>query len=135
MKKIFFGLAFLSIIILFGCKKSPKSPDQKDSSIVGKWILFQTLTDPGDGSGTWMPASIPNYYFIQFNADKTTVESNMITESGSLTHYQIINDSTLNLIYSDNDTMRYGYKINTSILTLTGGCYEPCGSKFTRANP
>jgi hypothetical protein len=133
MKKLFFGIGSLSIIFFLACKKNEKPPSE--NTIVGKWTLFQTLADPGDGSGKWMPASTPNYYFIQFNADKTTVESNMVTGPGNSTHYQIINDSTINLIDSYSDSMRYSYKINASILTLDGGCYEPCGSKFMRANP
>jgi hypothetical protein len=132
MKKLFFRIILVSIIIFPACNKNSKSPAENDSSIVGKWTLYQTLVDPGDGSGSWMPASIPNYYFIEFNADKTTAQSNIITGSGNLVHYEIINDSTLNLIYSDNDTIRNNYKISASILTLTGGCFELCGSKFMK---
>jgi hypothetical protein len=134
VKKIFLGIVFLSVTVFSNCNKTSRSPADNNSSIVGKWILIQTLVDPGDGSGTWMQANVPNHYFMQFNADNKTIESNIISGSGNLDQYKIINDSTVNLIYSDNDTVRYNYKIDNSSLTLMGGCYEACGLKFTRSN-
>jgi len=54
--------------------------------LVGKWILVETLSDPGDGSGQWRPINKPDYYFLQFNTDNS-IESNTYTGLGGLRHY------------------------------------------------
>ena len=55
------------------------------------------------------------------------------TELGGVQKYKIINDSIINFIYANGDTIINAYRIDHSSLTLTGGCIEACGSKFIKS--
>lgn len=101
-----------------------------NTTLMGKWTLVETLIDPGDGSGKWMPVNTPNYY-IKFEPGDG-IESNISKRSGNASEYKILTDSTLYLIYAESDTVSYFYKIDGNFLTLEGGCYERCGMKFKK---
>lgn len=113
-------------IIVFACSKSS---DNNSNSLVGKWKLIETLSDPGDGSGTWMQTN--SYSTIQFNNDSSAYEI-PADQNRTLNHYSILNDSTTILFYSDNTSLKLYFKIEQNILTLMGGCIETCGSKYKR---
>jgi hypothetical protein len=51
MKKVFLLAALICYVT--ACKKDIQV---KNSSIIGKWKLSESLADPGVGSGTWQPA-------------------------------------------------------------------------------
>lgn len=119
---------FFSIILFLSCSKDSVKLPKRDLPLTGKWILTETLADPGDGSGKWTKADKPNYYFIQFNSDKT-INTNVYDGFGNPIKY-MNTDSTLNLIYSGGGSILLNYKIDDPYLTITGGCYEACGSKF-----
>ena len=101
------------------------------SGIIGKWMLVETLADPGDGSGKWTPVDVAGKYYIKFNGDGS-LESNMEGRLGNLKHYKVVNDSSINFIYPDVTGFALRYKISGNSLTITGGCIEACGSKFIR---
>jgi hypothetical protein len=119
--------------MLFICcnKVSDTTTTSINSKLVGKWILVETLSDPGDGSGQWRPINKPDYYLLQFNIDNS-IESNTYTGLGGLRHYNVMNDSTVQFIYANGNTVSLFYKIDGVSLTIQGGCIEACGSKFIR---
>ena len=127
MKKILF-IVSINCLIFFSCRKTSVIANLP---ITGRWTQIETLTDPGDGNGKWMPVSTPDYYFIKFEPGDS-VESNISRGSGNVSKYKIVTDSTLYLIYAESDTVSYFYKIKGNILTLEGGCYERCGMKFEK---
>ncbi len=43
-----------------------------------------------------------------------------------------MNDSTVQFIYANGNTVSLFYKIDGVSLTIQGGCIEACGSKFIR---
>jgi hypothetical protein len=88
---------FITLSFLFTLVACTKSSDN-NSSIIGRWKLTETLADPGDGSGTWMPA-ITNY-IIQFNNDSTAYE-NPVNPYRNINSYSVTSDSTLTMFYSD----------------------------------
>lgn len=90
--------------------------------------MTETLADPGDGSSKWTKVDKSNYYFVQFNSDNT-VETNIYGRVENALKYKNT-DSSLSLIYSGGDSILLYYKIEDPYLTITGGCYEACGSKF-----
>lgn len=102
-----------------------------NSSIIGKWTLVETFTDPGNGNGKWMPVNRPDYYFIKFDKDNS-IESNISRGSGNAFNYKILTDSTLYLIYPESDTVSYFYEIHKTLLILEGGCFEQCRIKFKK---
>ena len=99
MKKIL-SIALLSCLISLSCRKTPIIVN---ASLVGQWKLIETLTDPGDGSGEWMPVNTPNYY-IKFEPGDS-IESSLSRGSGNAFKYKILTDSTLFLIYGESDTV------------------------------
>lgn len=123
---------FLAIILLIACNKTSETNNTK-SSLIGRWLLTETLADPGDGSGKWLPVN-SNDYHIQFNADSSAEDNNNGTMYGNLIKYSLPSDSTLDLIYADGTTFRHYYKIDGNELTLMGGCIEACGSKYRKLN-
>lgn len=122
-------LLFFSLTLFLSCSKAPDKATGKDLHLTGKWILIETLADPGDGSGKWVKVDKPDYYFAKFNPDGSA-ETNIPGRFGNLIKYYSNNDSTVSFIYSQGDTIVFHYKINDLYLTIMGGCYEACGSKF-----
>ena len=125
MKYFITALSFF--LITLACTKSADN----NSSIIGRWKLTETLADPGDGSGIWMPAT--TNYIIQFNEDSTAYE-NPVNPYRNVNRYSVINDSTLTLFYSTGTSFSYHFKIESNTLTIMGGCIEACGTKYKRTN-
>lgn len=137
MKKKLLLPVFSFAILLFACSKNTNSTDKinntvKNYSLAGKWSLVETLQDPGDGSGKWQPADATKNYFIKFNEDRS-VESNSYTVLDGIKKYIVVNDSIITFINTNNQEFQRYYKVDSSSLTIRGGCYEACGSKFIRA--
>jgi len=132
MRKPKFILGWLLATLIFSCNKGSNHPTDDKSSLLGKWILVETLQDPGDGSGKWTAVDQQNYYYLRLNTD-STVETNCFTGLGGAKKFRAVNDSVINFIYANGQTMINRYLLDNSSLTVTGGCYEPCGSKFVRA--
>lgn len=130
MAKLSYVIILLSAILFFRCSKKVYTPGG-NSALAGKWTLFETLADPGDGSGKWQPVDITNHYFIKFNT-ANNIESNAYPGLGGLKQYEVVNDSTVIFIYGDGSKFNHYYKINLPYLTISGGCIEACGSKFIR---
>jgi hypothetical protein len=120
-------ITLLNCLIFLSCRKTATVVN---TTIIGKWMLIETLIDPGDGSGEWMPVNPPNYY-MKFEPGNS-IESDISRGSGNASKYKILTASTLFLIYAESDTVFYSYKITGSFLTLEGGCYERCAMKFKK---
>jgi hypothetical protein len=96
----------------------------ENETIIGKWKLTQTLSDPGDGSGKWQPADPNHPSYIEFRADDTLAFS-----TGYSTRYKLLSDSTL-ILYSTGDSIRWGYQFTKTQLTLHPPCIEACGMRY-----
>ena len=133
MKKPVFIFGWLLATMIFSCHKDSNQATDNSSSLIGKWIVVETLADPGDGSGKWTAVDKPNHYYLQLDVDNTIV-TNYFTGLGGVRKFKVINDSVINFMFANGQTIKNGYRINNSSLTLTGGCIEACGSKFIRGN-
>jgi hypothetical protein len=133
MKKPIYIFAWFLAILIFSCGKASNQATENNSSLLGRWILVETLADPGDGSGKWTAVDKPNYYYLQLNAD-STVETNYLTGLGGARSFTLVNDSAISFTYGNGQTIKNGYRNDNSSLTLTGGCIEACGAKFARGN-
>ncbi len=123
----YFITVFSFFLIALACTKS----SDNNSSLIGRWKLTETLADPGDGSGTWMPATAD--YIIQFNKDNTAYE-NPVNPYRNINRYNVTSDSTLTMFYSDGTSQNLYFKIENNTLTLMGGCIEACGTKYKRTD-
>jgi hypothetical protein len=122
---------FIALSFLFMLMACTKSSDKTSSSLVGRWKLTETLADPGDGSGTWMPATAD--YIIQFNKDSTAYE-NPVNPYRNINRYSVSSDSTLTLFYTNGTSSDFYFKIESNTLTIMGGCIEACGTRYKRTD-
>ncbi len=125
--KYFITILSLFLITLLACTKSSKNT----SSIIGRWKLTETLADPGNGSGEWMPAT--SDYLIQFYKDSSAGD-NAVTAGAELYKYSLLNDSTIKLFYLNGTNFTFYFKADANHLTLMGECIEACGSKYIRTS-
>ena len=117
-------LLLIAILILSQVACQKKSAPVENESIVGKWRLTESLSDPGDGSGKWQPADPLHPQFLEFRPDGTAVSPGSATVG-----YKIISDSTL-LFITDADSIPLRYHFTKTTLALTPPCYEACGMHY-----
>lgn len=103
-----------------------------DHEFIGEWKLIEQYSDPGDGSGTYVP--VESDRFIRFKTDGTVVTNGsfctMTTETGAGTS-AIYNIEEQRIVVENCD---YELKIMVSLvgehLILSYPCIEGCGQKF-----
>ena len=123
MKKVIFYFAVL--IFASACKKS--TTPTVHNGITGKWKVSAYLADPGDGSGDWQPAdpSVPGYLEFKENGSLIITPLSL----NNFDHYELTSDSTLNFKKGSASFQRR-YRLSTTLLTITGGCDEACGTWY-----
>ena len=122
---------FVLACAIIACKKTC-TEGNADNSIVGKWKMTESLIDPGNGSGTWIPDG-SGVTFVTFFANGTL--SNNTTFLTGYDRYYTTPDSKIYVIKtSSSDTARMGYLLEPGKLTINPQCYEACGYRFVRSN-
>lgn len=116
-------LLALFVLFLGACGKK-NTPAVENESIVGKWKLTESLSDPGDGSGKWTPADPNHPIFLEFRPDGIAAS----TGSAS-TGYKLLNDSTI-LFTTDAGDIPLRYHLTKTTLSLTPPCIEACGMHY-----
>ena len=125
--KTFALLLFFATSIAAAC--STQNTKITAPTLVGKWQLTETLSDPGDGSGKWMPAEKGNVQVVAFGKDGS-VSGNAMPETS---HYAITDSIHLALTQQGNVApITYRYKITQNTLTLNPPCREACGMRYIR---
>ncbi|MET1260029.1 hypothetical protein ABV409_11825 [Flagellimonas sp. DF-77] len=114
------------------------------SGLVGSWVLFEQLADPGDGSGVFRP--VVSSKRVTFAEDGTYEANgslcNMDTQVGGTVSgsYQIAND-TLTQFSIDNfltptdcfsDELKVFITVEDDNLILSYLCIEPCQQKYRK---
>jgi len=129
MKTSSFILLALTGLLFVTCKKDG---DTANATLTGKWKLTESLLDPGDGSGKWMPVPNSAVVYIQF-------ESNGKLEGTAFPGYisYLVKDSvTLTFTSKDNVLQNYRYAIKNDTITMSPDgpirCYEACGAKYVK---
>lgn len=135
MKKFFFVLVTISMLLSCSEDNSRKS---ETNEFLGKWKMTETLIDPGDGSGTYVPVS--GEYFLEFFPNGTVGTNYMLctlsgTNTGSYTSLyfadeQYIQSQTCNA----NQDFQIYYQMEGENLILNYPCIEACQVKFIRIN-
>ena len=117
------NLIFVFIILsLTACEKIGS-----ETSITGKWMLTETLADPGDGSGKWKSVSGSKSYFI-LNSD-----GSITGNSGTnFKQYKVIDDQMIEFTNQNGSTSTRIYKLSINSLEISGGCFEACGSRYKK---
>ena len=119
---------FLLLSVLFSSCSQEEGPGI-ESAITGKWKLIEFLSDPGDGSGVFQPATIDKT--ITFFSDLTFESSSSmcnLNDGGSQGYY----DPETMIITPENCTFQITYKLENSKLILYYPCKEPCAEKYEK---
>ena len=123
MKKVIFLAAALFFVA--ACKKA--TTRSVHDGIVGKWKVSEYLADPGDGSGTWQPANPSNPMYLEFKSNGMLVANP--SGGNNFDHYELTSDSTL-IFSGGNQNAQRWYRLSDTSLTITGGCFEACGTRY-----
>lgn len=114
----------LTTFVYLGCKKSATS----ETEIYGKWKLIETLADPGDGSGKYMPVEGAAKYVLLEESGKISGEA--FPEAIS---FRIVDSIRLEITFKDRkEPISYWYKHSGDILNINPPCIEACGNRFRR---
>ena len=123
---------FILLVLLIGtlnaCSKEESEP-------TNKWKLIEQLSDPGDGSGIFMP--VVSDRTIEFLDDST------IVSNGNLCNLDISANQETTGTYSETDGYIYpdgcmvidfkiSYEISGDELILSYFCIEPCRHKYLK---
>src|SRR5258708_4897247 len=132
MKALTFTFLLFAGFFLFTCKKGG-SPTIPDNTLTGKWKLSESLADPGDGSGKWMPvAAALSSRYVQFDGNGK-LEGTAFPNDVS---YVVKDSITLTFISKDNVQQNYRYSIENGSLDMSPDgpirCYEACGTRYVR---
>ena len=113
-------------------KKMAQPAIKNNVALTGKWKFVESLLDPGDGSGKWLPVQVSAEF--ELKDDGTTTGNafpNYIT-------YTLKDSVTLTFKQADTTTQNYFYKISNDTLTMSPAgpirCIEACGSRFKKVN-
>ena len=128
-------LKYLSVVsaLMVFCACS----NDRNSELEGRWKLIAVLADPGDGSGTFQPATQEK--FLEFGGTNIVVsnESHCLfsndPEKGKEGTYSV-SESRL---YFDCESGEesYGFTlINGELILNFPRCIEPCQEKYEKVN-
>ncbi len=128
MKKI---LILLSVFVsLSSCTDCDDDAVVAESEIVGSWELVAILADPGDGSGTYQPATGK---MLQFT-DQGVVNCNISFCFGQITQATTTGTYDITTTSIDVDNCTGTYSFNGPFLEVSHFCIEPCGERYVRVN-
>lgn len=125
----------LLALLLCGCRSDDNAVSP--SAIEGRWILTEILSDPGDGSGVFMPVESDKELLI---LDDGTYTSNADvcsfgTRSGPSSSGLVLEDEIgfyIDCEWPFPNPLRLSR--DGSSLILAFSCIEPCLQKFERKN-
>ncbi len=128
----------LCIALFFSCSKGDEI--NANEHIVGKWQLIETLADPGDGSGVFLP--VTSDFVIEFLSDGTFQANGKLCDvtiaSGDPSTGKY-DTETMELILENCDigqpettALKWPYLFEEGKLIVQLLCIEPCGMKFEK---
>lgn len=97
------------------------------NNVIGKWLLIETLMDPGDGSGVYQ--SVQSNETITFNNNGTFTSSEGMCNGEEKTGTFDLDNL---IITPSNCTFTYTFKLEGSNLILHPPCIEACGLKYKK---
>lgn len=124
MKKLALILLAITTFLYIACKKE----SSQESKIYGKWKMIETLADPGDGSGKYMPVKGAAKYVLLEESGKISGEA--FPEAIS---FRIVDSIRMEITFKDRkEPASYWYKLSGNILNINPPCIEACGIRFRR---
>ena len=131
MKQLIILLGLIGL--LFSCNIEDDS--SADTGLVGDWKLIEVLTDPGDGSGTFL--AVESNKIISFYQNGTvtsngTICNTSIEANNPTSGTYSLTNSTFNSQDCYNPEFEYQFEQDGNILIVIYPCIEPCLAKYKK---
>jgi len=130
MKKLFNIVLISFLLVIYACRTNNPTASP---SLSGKWKLTETLNDPGDGSGKFIPVpEKANYEYVEFKANGVLSG----TVFAQYIRYTVKDSATVSFFKSDNTLQNYRYTFHDNVLDMSPAgpifCFEPCAQRFIK---
>ena len=126
-------ILFISYVLLISCQSDNST--LQTFELIGDWKLVEVLSDPGDGSGS----------FVSVDSEKTMtfLRDGTLTSNGSLCGIEFtslvpssgvysLTDSTYTTADCGGSDTSYDFEQFENILIVSYPCIETCQSKFVK---
>ena len=135
------SISILLALFIMGCTSSNMNVDG-NTELLGKWKLMEQLSDPGDGSGVYVP--ITSNRVVQFFSNGTVsmngilcYMSSEVGDTNTGIYSELTEDNTFfdGEILPDNceySEAKVCYSIKEGKLILYYQCIEGCAQKFSK---
>lgn len=132
MKK---GIIFFALIALLCSCNNDDDNDTPDTELVGNWKLTEILSDPGDGSGTFI--AVVSEKEMEFYTDGSVISNgalcNISTQSDTPSEGTYsITDGTISSPLCNTSQFNIYFEIDGSNLIINYPCIEACRAKFLK---
>ena len=117
-------LTSLLLILVTSCEE-----DLDTTTVIGKWKLIETLSDPGDGSGEYEKYEGNQIATIYSDSSVVFIEGFCFSQGGVDGKEAIVK---VNTIYWPDCNLTYVYELKEEYLFFYPPCIEPCGLKFEK---
>lgn len=128
MKIHAFILALLLLTGMTSCKKN-----QNQTVLEGTWELHEQLMDPGDGSGTFQPASGKEITFHSNGTFTANFSLCGMGSSGNPTDGTVDQSGAVLIPQNCASGVTVGYKLENGNLYLFYPCIEACQEKYKKS--
>ena len=133
MKNLLF---FISIFLVFiSCSDDDNGNKKAEVSLVGTWQLTAIYSDPGDGSGDFVPVNSSKTVIfeangdISSNADLCTLFAEVGTPSSGIYSEE---DETIIITGCENQPVSLFFKFSEDTVTLSYFCFEACQERYQK---
>jgi len=130
---IFSFLFFMGCLAFFACSKSEDNIPES-TSIIGKWKLIETYSDPGDGSGKFRP--IKSNKILEFDSMEVRTNEGGLCNNRSNSTYSLsereYEGRVFTVVSFVNCESNYSYIISENTFTIYYNCIEGCGERYKR---
>ena len=135
MKRI--TIVLMTFLFVISCSSDDDNNTTIEPGLIGNWKLVAVYSDPGDGSGDFVPVSSDKT--IQFNAN-TIINSNAnlcvlfsdVGEPSSGTYSEA--DESFTITNCDIMPVTGYYELGNSNLIISYLCIEPCQEKYEKVD-
>ena len=132
MKKGLLRIAFSLLALSCSTSNEVETPKEaENNSLIGKWKLIETYSDPGDGSGTFQAAnSQKTFEFFSNDSVYSNGEICSLSTDAQSPSSSTFSDSTKTI--NCPNSYRLFYEFKNQHLMLYFPCIEPCIFKLER---
>ncbi len=133
MRKLLFFISICSVFI--SCSDDDNGNEKAEVNLVGTWQLTAIYSDPGDGSGDFVPVNSSKTVTFEANGD---ISSNadlcvLFAEVGlASTGTYSEEDNTISIDECQNQPVSLFYEFTEDTVILSYFCFEACQERYQK---